>query len=383
MKIKQNVQPMNLITKWTPLVTRFGIVAEAGSKTQFYYATEGQYIPSRAVTPLKLVAMLNVVDPDGVLPTGNKISSCDVKWYEGDYDTQITADTSGYSLGTDGSLTVTKNVHPNSPIQVLCRATFVDPRNGNTLVYEDRAQLSSINKSDSSLTIFVNRAAKITFNPLLDDATVTITANMKLGSEEVPDANAKYWWYVVDNGVEYLIDTLDTAIEYVSGQGTNTLTVNAMYTNQSIIRVKGARYEGTAPTTCPDNAPSTDVALIYSLPDVTANIYSPNSTVIRDGDNSKLFKCELMTNRTVLTDTQANEHYLVRWYKKPTTAGGVATQLADGTSITVPTSELTLAGRQAMQVYVDVYGFGAYGYLVDSSGKMITTADGKAILART
>ena len=79
MKLKQNVQPLNIITKWTPLIDRFGILVEAGSKTQFYYTNEGQFIPSRAVTPLKLVASLHIVDPDGQITTGNKVSSCDVK----------------------------------------------------------------------------------------------------------------------------------------------------------------------------------------------------------------------------------------------------------------------------------------------------------------
>lgn len=383
MKLKQNVQPLNIITKWTPLVSRFGIVVEAGSKTQFYYTNEAQFIPSREVTPLKLVAMLNVADPDGQIPTGNKTSSCDVKWYEGSYDSQITADTTGYTLGSDKSLTVTKNVLPNNPMQILVRCTYTDPRNGNTLVYEDRCALNSISKTDNVHTLTIDKPSKMLFNPLKDDSTVTINATLKLGADVVADANAKYWWYVVNNGVETLIDTLDTAIEYVSGQGTKALTINAMYTNQSIIRVKAVSYEGTAPTTPPDLAAQAEFAIIYNIPDVRSMIYTPNSTTIHKGDTSKVFKCELSTNREILTDAQAKAHFLIRWYKKPTTAGGVASRLGDGVSITVPVSELSLSGRQTMQVYADVYAFGAYGYLVNSDGKIITTADGKAILART
>ena len=383
MKLKQNVQPLNIITKWTPLVTRFGIIVEAGSRTQFYYSNEAQFIPSRAVTPLKLAASLHIVDPDGVITTGNKVSSCDVKWYDGSYDSQITADTTGYTLGSDKSLTVTKNVLPNNPMQILVRCTYTDPRNGNTLVYEDRCALSSISKSDNAHTLTIDKPSKMLFNPLTDESTVVITATLKLGADVVADANAKYWWYVVNNGVETLIDTLDTAIEYVSGQGTKTLTINAMYTNQSIIRVKAVSYEGSAPSTPPALSASAECAIIYHMPEVRSLTYTPNSTTIRKGDTSKVFKCELSTNRDVLTEAQTKAHFLIRWYKKPTTAGGVAERLGDGVSITVPVSELTLSGRKAMQVYADVYAFGAYGYKVNSDGKMITTADGKAILART
>lgn len=383
MKIKQNVQPLNIVTKWTPLVTRFGIVCEGGSRTQFYYTNEGQYIPSREVTPLTLAPSLHVVDPDGGLSTGNKISSCDVKWYEGDYNTQLAEDATGYAFGPQGRLVVTKNVDPNKPLMLLVRATFVDPRNGNSLVYEDRVTLNAISKSDSSLSIFTDTASKITFNPLTDSSTVKITAELKLGADRVEDANAKFFWYVVNNGVETLIDKSETALEYVSGQGTKTLTVNAMYTNQSIFRVKGAYYEGTAPTTCPANAPSADVALIYKLPNIKVTTYTPNCNVIRKADTAKTFVAELMTNRDVLTEEQAAEHYLIRWYKKPSTAGGVETMIGDGPRITVPVSELMLTGRQAMQVYANVYELGAWGYLVDGNGKVIVNADGKAILART
>ena len=383
MKLKQNVQPLNIITKWTPLIDRFGILVEAGSKTQFYYTNEGQFIPSRAVTPLKLVASLHIVDPDGQITTGNKVSSCDVKWYEGSYDTQITADMSGYTLGEDKSLTVSKNVLPNNPLQILVRCTYIDPRNGNTLVYEDSCSLNSISKTDNVHSVTLDKPAKMLFNPISDDSTVMITATLKLGSEVVADANAKYWWYIVNNGVETLIDQAETAIEYISGQGTKTLAVNAMYTNQSIIRVKAVSYEGTAPTTPPSLAAHAECAIIYSVPNVRSMTYTPNSTTIHKGDTDKTFRCEVSTNREILTDAQVNAHFLVRWYKKPTTAGGVESRIGDGISITVPVSELTLQGRKAMQVYANVYAFGAYGYKVNSDGKMITTDDGKAILART
>ena len=72
MKLKQNAQPLNIITKWTPLVTRFGIIVEAGSRTQFYYSNEAQFIPSRAGTPLKLAASLRIGAPAGGSRTGKK-----------------------------------------------------------------------------------------------------------------------------------------------------------------------------------------------------------------------------------------------------------------------------------------------------------------------
>lgn len=383
MKLKAKPQPLAIITKYTPLVSRFGIVTEGGSRTQFYYTNDGTYIPSRAVTPLKLRAWLNVVDPDGIIPNGDKSSSLTVTWYEGSYSTQITASTSGYTLNSDGTLLVKKDVSPSTPIQILVRAVYNDTRNGNTLVYEDRITLNSVNKTDSSLTINVDQPSKITFDPMTDDGDITINAQLRLGNNAVEDAHAKYWWYLVNGGVETLIDTLDTAIEYVSGQGTKTLNVNAMYTNFSIFRVKAAYYSGTAPDTPPDNAPYADVALVYKLPMVTAEVYSPNGSTLRSTETAKTFICRLRTNNRILTDAEVAEHYLIKWSKRPVVAGGTASHVSDGASISIKAADLKLTNRQAMNVYPEVYSRGAYGYVVDADGKAVTTSSGKVILART
>jgi len=383
MKLKAKPQPLAITTSYTPLVTRFGIVTEGGSRTQFYYTIDGSYIPSRAVTPLKLRAWLNVIDPDGVLGNGDKSSQLTVTWYEGSYSTQITASTSGYTLNSDGTLLVKKNVEPSNPIQVLVRATYKDTRNGNTLVYEDRITLNSVSKTDSSTTVRIDQPSKLTFDPMTDDELITINAELLLGNNVVGDANAKYWWYLVNNGVETLIDQLDTAIEYISGQGTKTLKVNAMYTNFSIIRVKAVYYTGTAPTSPASNAPYADVAIVYKLPMVRAEVYSPNGSTLRSTETSKTFVCRLRTNNRILTDAEVAEHYLIKWYKKPMVAGGTASHVSDGATISIKAADLKLTNRQAMNVYPEVYSRGAYGYVVDASGKAITNSAGKLILART
>ena len=383
MKLRVKPQPLAIVTKYTPLVTRFGIVSEGGSRTQFYYTNDGTYIPSRTVTPLKLKAWLNVVDPDGIIPNGEKSSAMTVTWYEGSYSTQITASTSGYTLNSDGTLLVKKNVAPSTPIQILVRAVYIDTRNANTLVYEDRITLNSVNKTDSSLTIKVDQPNKITFDPMADNENVAIKAQLLLGNNAVEDAHAKYWWYLVNGGVETLIDQVETAIEYVSGQGSKTLNVNAMYTNFSIFRVKAAYYSGIVPTAPPDNAPYADVALVYKLPMVTAEVYSPNGSTLRSTESAKTFICKLRTNNRILTDEEVSEHFLIKWYKRPIVAGGTVSHVSDGASISIKATDLKLTNRQAMNIYPEVFSRGAYGYVADASGKAITNNAGKLILART
>lgn len=376
MKIQAHPQPMAIITSYTPLVTRFGIIATGGSKTQFFYTNEGQYIPSRAVTPLLLKAYLSVADPDGVIPTGDKSTKLSVQWYEGDYESQITEETVGYTINDDNTLIVTKDVAPSEPIQILVRASYTDTRNGNILVYEDRCNLSSISKTDSTLSLTLNKPAKVTFNPLEDAAEMDITAELRLGSKIVGN-DAKYYWYVVNNGIETLIDKDENALEYISGQGTATLRINAAYTNFSLLRCRATNGE------LDNKSPSADIAVVYSVPQVTTYVYSPNGSTLRSSEKSKTFICKLHTTVRVLTDDEVAENFLVKWYRKPLIAGGTAMHIGDGVSISIPSTDLKLSGRQAMNVYATVYSRGAYGYLVNSEGVVITTQTGEIILTRT
>ena len=190
MKIKTVVQPQPVRTSYTPLKASFGIVIDGGgSKTQFYYTNANTYIPNRTITPMKLKAFLNIADPDGIISNGDKSSQLVVTWYENSESNQITSGNSNYTLNADGTLLVKKNVSPSSPVQILCRATYVDTRNGNTLVYNDTFTLNSIQKSDDQLSLSINQPAKITYNPLKDNQYIDITAALKMGSETVADAN--------------------------------------------------------------------------------------------------------------------------------------------------------------------------------------------------
>lgn len=383
MKLRTKPQPLAIVTNYTPLITRFGLVAESGSRMQFYYTNEGAFIPSREVTPLVIRPYLNVVDPDGVISTGNKLSALTMTWFEGSYDNQILSTTTGYVINGDNTLTVKKDVMPDSPIQILARGVYTDTRNGNTLVFEDRMTLNSVRKSDNSLSIVTDKPNKLTFDPLEDDENIAIKAKLRLGRADVEAGKAKFWWYSVNNGVETLIDELETAIEYVSGQGTDTLDVNAMYTNLSFIRVRGAYYTDKEPVSPPYDAPYADVALVYKLPQVRAEIYSPNGSTLRSTETGKTFKVLLSNSKRTLTDAEVAEHFVIHWYRKPMTAGGTASRAGGGQSISIKAADLKLTNRYVMNVYPEVFSKGAYGYVTDAGGNAVATSDGKLILART
>lgn len=380
--IKTAVQPLALRTSYTPLKASFGIVVEGGgSKTQFFYTNANSYIPNRAITPMKLKAQLFIVDPDGIISNGDKSSLLTVSWFEGSEATQIVSGTD-YTVNADGTLTMKKNVSPATPIQILCRATFVDARNGNTLVYNDTFSLNSIQKSDDQVSLSINFPAKITYNPIKDSQLIDITATLKMGNSIVADANCAFWWYKVVNGIEQLINASDLNIEYISGQGTKTLRVDADNTYMSVIRCRSAYYTGIKPTAPTDSILMCETAIIYKIPAVKAFGYSPNGIYIRQGMSSMTFLAKVLTNVEELTEAQINKLFFIKWFKKSTAAGATPSEIGHGISVTVPANSLRLQGGIQMQVYPEVYEIGPYTVLTTASGDPIRTGSNEVIIAR-
>lgn len=381
--IKTAVQPLPLRTSYTPLKASFGIVIDGGgSKTQFYYTNANTYIPNRTITPMKLKAFLNIADPDGIISNGDKSSQLTVTWYENSESTQITSENSNYTLNADGTLLVKKNVSPSAPVQILCRCTYVDARNGNTLVYNDTFTLNSIQKSDDQLSLSINQPSKITYNPFQDSQYIDITAALKMGSETVADANVAYWWYKVENGKETLINSSDLNIEYVSGQGTKVLRIDADNTYLSIIRCRAAYFTGTKPSAPTDDTLMAETAIVYKIPPVKAFSYTPNGNIIRQGMTDMAFYVKILTNKEELTMEQINKYFFVKWFKRPSVAGATATEIGHGSSISVPADSLRLSGGLQMSVYPEVYEIGPYTVLTTGSGDPIRTGANEVIIAR-
>lgn len=194
-----DIQPVPVRTVFTPLDTQFSLtVVGGGSTTQFFYTNENQYIPNRALVPMKLKPSLYIVDPDEKLMNGDHSSSLVVAWYENNVNTQI-ATGANYTVNADGSLTVKKNVPVSSPIQIICRATYTDARSGKPIVFEDRVPLNSIAKSDERVTVALDKDIIINYNPIKDNHLIDIKATVYIGSKVAPAANCAYFWYKWDH----------------------------------------------------------------------------------------------------------------------------------------------------------------------------------------
>ena len=171
-------------------------------------------------------------------------------------------------------------------------------------------------------------------------------------------------------------------IEYVTGQGTKTLRIDADNTYLSIIRCRAAYYTGTKPSAPTDDTLMAETAIIYKIPPIRAFVYSPNGSIIRKGMANMTFYVKILTNKEELTEEQINKFFFVKWFKKSSAAGATATEIGHGSSISVTADSLRLSGGLQMSVYPEVYEIGPYTVLTTKSGDPIRTGANEVIIAR-
>lgn len=374
-----DIQPKTIRTVYTPLDTQFGItVVGGGSTTQFYYTNENQYIPNRAITPMKLKPWLYIVDPDEQIGNGDKSSNLSVTWYENSIERQITTGVD-YIVNADGSLTINKNVPVTTPIQIICRATFTDIRSGKPIIFEDKVALNSISKSDERVTVSLDKDVIINYNPIKDNHLIDIKATVYLGSKIAPAANCAYFWYKWEKEVEWLIGSKKTDIEYVSGQGTATLRIDSDNVDFGTYRCRAVYYTGAKPTAPSDDKIVATTNIKYKLPaKLHGQVYSKMGQVIRQDMPNMEFVCKVYANGEEILNV--NKYFLVLWYKKSTAAGSTAVQIGHGVSIVVPDSELRTTGGVQMEIEPVVLAHGAYEVLTDHLGEPITDHNNEIII---
>lgn len=235
---------------YDPLNISTTMVVRGGSLTQTHCAETGEYIPDRSLTPLVIRPEVYVNDPNGIMANG-KVSLTGILWYEIPQDMVgqitdssyltgelsrylITNQTDGYSVAQDGTLTVTKNIPYLEPKVLVFTASYPDTRSGKILRIQATATLSTLSLTEAA-SLTLDKPASFVFNPISDSGVRSIKALFLLGGK-APDASRcklAYWWYKTTGGAETLVDS-EEDLFYVSGQGTDTLTIDPRYVDGQI-----------------------------------------------------------------------------------------------------------------------------------------------------
>jgi hypothetical protein len=121
----------------------------------------------------------------------------------------------------------------------------------------------------------------------------------------VLDPITDFVWYGIENGQEVLADTLPW---YVSGQGTEELTVDAMYAENIRVLLRAKMPDGET------LSPSKSYASVgWKVPDIDSFVQSDNGNAVRTNTKSMDFRTIVNVKGNVLSDEVKRRHLVLNW----------------------------------------------------------------------
>lgn len=341
---------------YDPLHMSVSLVCRGGSLTQVHNAEENEYIPDRELTPLVLVPEVYITDPNGIISNG-KVALSGVMWYALPKDVAdqvqnlsylsselsqylISPATDGYTVNSDGSLTVESNIEYLHPVVLVFTANYGDTRSGNVL----RVQASTVLSTTSlavAAKLTLDKPASFTFDPLSDSGVRTIRATLQLGGK-APDpdcCSVGYWWYKVIGGQESLVDPEDDLF-YVSGQNTAALVVDPRYVDDRVRLVCKAEYvvgDDELPSQPTTSCLMAETTLLrhYADYELEQVVYGGEQVAVGTGVVKN--ECYVKVGRKVLPS--ASQFFSVKWTITKAVTGAEPVVLGYGDSVLVNAKE--------------------------------------------
>lgn len=384
------VEHDNLYVKFDPLNMVVSIQVKSGNIKQVHYSESNTYTPNRKITPLYLQPSVYITDPNKIIANGEKVNQLSSgRWYLGSVTaaneittktTDAGGNTADYAIGTNYQLVIRKNTEYLSPQMLYFVGTFFDSRRGMDVHAQNSVLLSSTSNTESEAapTLVLDAPLSNPFNPIEGLGNKTFTASLFRTGAKVPDTNVKYWWYVVESGVEHLIGSKQLDLAYVSGQNTNKLTVNTEYIGKLLIRCKAMYYTGTAPTAPDKKAAIAETKLIRKLPASTYwQINKITGSVVLPGDTTIRREAEAYTNKGKISNPGKYWHF--RWFHNTNKAGAKDIEVGHGTSLSLPVSYAGGMSSTPGTIKLDVQEFTEYqalmvgnDVLTDKNGEVLT-----------
>lgn len=167
-RIRRDFAPLNVAvaiacdTAYSPLM-------------QVYNGSNGEYEPNRLLSPTIIRPIITAYAADGSWPHPSANSQlAEMKWYVNGKDITSLSSWSGlYEIdtigSTRGSISILKNLLPNSEVSLHFEAKLVDNRLGVTLpIKTDPVVLSTVDQAEDTYGLTIGESRNIRYNPLID-----------------------------------------------------------------------------------------------------------------------------------------------------------------------------------------------------------------------
>lgn len=373
----------------TPLIAAMNIEA-VGLLEQIYYNNIGQYAPDREETPLTLHSSITVTDSETGLTNTPEYTA---EWM---YFTPTASDgvaivsedpTQDFYLTNNGKdLVVRKNILYSEPYTIKCIITYTDNR---TLSYENKMEksvlLNTISLSEQIYPKLNIKAPNTSwFNPITmeERCIYGLAAEAHKGQNDVTSSLYYVWYAKQGHSASYEpIDIIGSdghckflCYEYANqngkGQGTDTIYINAMFTEDISIMLmaKRSQNEGFYPDRVYRN-------IKWKIPNMDIRTSCRNGDSIRKQE--KVFENTVTVGDVTLTDETREANLRFDWYSFR--ADGTQEYKSYGTVPNLPVNAQEI-GDANTNMFSEVYALGAYDK-VTQDGENVTF-NGELVIAR-
>ena len=219
-----------------------GIKAVGGPDHQTYYIESDVYAPDRRITPLILQPYVEVSDPNGVIPAGDKVGELSsASWYIGEAilankitakESEATLDTP-FAIGENNALHVRKN--STKSILLIFEGEYLDIRKDKNIHISLTYTLTTTSNTEvkPAPKLMLSKPQSWKYCPLEDQTKAVIEATVSQDSKLYQSA---VQWVKVEDDKETLIGEDDSF--YLEGQNTDKLTINPSLMGSTLIRAK-------------------------------------------------------------------------------------------------------------------------------------------------
>ncbi len=354
--------------QFDPLTLHYDIEARGGSIKQTYDAAEGTYVPNRMLVPLTLVPVVKASDPQGAIAIGTQ-ELLNVRWYEKEVAvSNLIRNNSLYAIADDGTLTVKKNIPVLTTLPLICLATIQDKRTGKGVETEMHIVLSTTPTNGENRRPFLqlDRGKSWIYNPFEGMEPRSVTATMFIGDK--PATGVTYLWKAVEDGVEHVVSDED-CLYYVSGIGTNKLTVDPQYIDKLRIICEATSGGKTA---------RAETTMIRQFPPYWTKVDVMTGKTVRA--ETGMVKARLLVSTKDKIITELNRFFDITWRSIPLRAGATPVVRGSGEEMTMSAGEVMRQMGTATRLEADVAERQPLMALCDENGAILTTENDEILV---
>lgn len=373
--------------KYQPLQVNKSMTLGGGvPNEQTYDADSGEFSPDYSLVPVCIKPIIGIIDRDRILTNGSvNAQLADVSWrrvIDGVEEKALESTAGKYTITTsgdeNGKLLWYINAAPLKPILLRFKATYMDPRTGQIYNIVEDISITCRNATHYIPVLQISGGSSY-YNPTRDGDKQTITASLRLGTEECGASKRAFVWEIARSNGYFTEVTADDLELKISSDGATATLDRSLMGEQITIRCR-AKYSAAGNPSAvqlTDASPSKVITIARRIPPIDVEVLDAVDN-LQPGTRNFSPRAYIYDNVGEIPNP--TKDILPIWYfgTNSHTKSIVFVQQGHGLNPVIPTDLMDAKLGGILQI--DTKILNPLALLADGDGKVITDGDGKAIV---